>query len=101
MLVINHRTLIPLEYVCDRRGFFCICNQEASGRFAISGPEKWTRADWLRVGDAFSPAAMAAPTETEIADATKGFDALFSNDLHGAKGIFGFVVLPRELHVND
>jgi hypothetical protein len=44
---------------------------------------------------------MAAPTETEIADATKGFDSLFSNDLDGAKGIFGFVALPKELRVSD
>ena len=44
---------------------------------------------------------MAAATETEIADATNGFDALFSNDLDGAKGIFGFVDLSRELRVND
>ncbi|KIM31719.1 hypothetical protein M408DRAFT_20945 [Serendipita vermifera MAFF 305830] len=32
---------------------------------------------------------MAAPSEMYIADATKGFDALFSNDIDGAKAIFG------------
>jgi hypothetical protein len=53
-------------------------------------------ANWLRVELILRLATMAAPTETEIADATKGFDALFSNDLDGAKGIFGCVVSIHE-----